>query len=112
MLAMHAHYSVVSDKVCPRAPVAQIRADSHVTLAMHAHYIVVSDKVCPRAPGAQIRADGHPRQLGYGLRLLRLQPLPRLPAPASTPAQAPKPFCNLNGKGTPLYFTTTHLSEK
>ena len=31
MLALHAHYNVVSDKVCPRAPGAQIRVDSHVT---------------------------------------------------------------------------------
>jgi len=81
-------------------------------LAMHAHYSVVSDKVCPRAPGAQIRADRHPRHPGYGLRLLRLQPLPRLRPHLLQVGPAHKPFWNLNGKGTPLYFTTTHLSEK
>ena len=48
MLAMHAHYSVVSDKVCPRAPGAQIRADNHVTLGTAEAYsfenAVVSSK--------------------------------------------------------------------
>ena len=47
MLALHAHYNVVSDKVCPRDPGAQIRADSHVTRTAEAYSFenaVVSSK--------------------------------------------------------------------